>query len=378
MFALLAPMVLLCAFQAGAASDLVVAGEKFTPRQIVDTAHQNMVALAYMAPASWKDQSAVLWNYPNINVPCTFSVTVTNPANAEAFFLHQPAQFFAFKPDGGLWKDGYNMAGVIKARPQPPASALIALVQRLRGKESGFKLLGTKDLPDLPKALNVQMAKDEKGIGAKITYVLQGTPVEEEFYAVWYSMDLPYDGPRGRTWQTNWGLWTVHSFRAPAGKLDGRREIFAAILKSTRPNPKWIEGVQALKKELAAQWQRNLKAGYDQIAAAGVLSKQLTANSNAFLANVDRQLAASRNASSGSSSSASSGSSQGRSANDNFDDYVRGVVTTDDPYWGQSQHSLTEQYHWTDGYGSYRHSNDASYDPNKQENGSWTVMPQSQ
>lgn len=82
----LAALLVLCACRAGTSSDLAVAGERFTPRQIVDTAHQAMVAVAYMAPASWKDQSAVIWNYPNINIPFTLSVTVTNPANAEAFF----------------------------------------------------------------------------------------------------------------------------------------------------------------------------------------------------------------------------------------------------------------------------------------------------
>lgn len=269
------------------------------------------------------------------------------------------------------------MGGVIKARPQPAAPTLVALVQRLRGKEASFKVVGTRDLPDLPGALQVAMSKDQKGIGAKVTYELQGKPVEEEFYAVWYSLDIPYDGPRGRTWQTNWGLWSVHSFRAPAGKLEPRREVFAAIVKSFRPNPAWVEQVKQLKAALAAQWQRNLKAGYDQIAAAGALSKQLTANSNAFLANVDRQLAASRTPSGGAGSS-QSGGGEGRSANDKFDDYVRGVVTTDDPYWGQSQHSLNQQYHWSDGYGNYRHSNDASDDPSKHENGDWQLMPQSQ
>ncbi len=70
----------------------------------------------------------------------------------------------------------------------------------------------------------------------------------------------------------------------------------------------------------------------------------------------------------------SGGSAEGRFSADKFDDYVRGVDTVDDPYYGTSQQSSNEQYHWTDGYGGYRNTNDASYDPNQKENGSWTLM----
>ena len=59
-------------------------------------------------------------------------------------------------------------------------------------------------------------------------------------------------------------------------------------------------------------------------------------------------------------------------------DYIRGVDTTDDPFYGTSQHSSNESYHWTDGYGSYRNSNDSSYNPNQNENGNWQLMKQSQ
>jgi hypothetical protein len=90
-----------------------------------------------------------------------------------------------------------------------------------------------------------------------------------------------------------------------------------------------------------------------------------------MLASIDARLQASR-------SSSSSAGGSGRSSNDKFDDYVRGVDTTDDPYYGTSQHSANESYHWTDGYGSYRNANDSSYNPNQNENGNWQLMKQSQ
>jgi len=85
-----------------------------------------------------------------------------------------------------------------------------------------------------------------------------------------------------------------------------------------------------------------------------------------MIASIDRQLTSARPPSSRGSA---------RSENDKFDDYIRGVDTVDDPYWGTSQHSSTEKYHWTDGYGSYRNSSAGDYDPNKSEKGQWQLMP---
>jgi hypothetical protein len=96
------------------------------------------------------------------------------------------------------------------------------------------------------------------------------------------------------------------------------------------------------------------------------MSRAISANNDAMIANMDRQRAA-ENASRPASPS-------GRSANDRFDDYLRGVDTMNDPYTGTSQHSSTEQFHWTDGYGNYAHSNDASFDPNLSSTISWQPM----
>ena len=48
--------------------------------------------------------------------------------------------------------------------------------------------------------------------------------------------------------------------------------------------------------------------------------------------------------------------------------------TYEDPYWGQSQHSNEHEYAWTDGQGSYRYSNDSSFDPNIGSTQNWQQM----
>ena len=117
-----------------------------------------------------------------------------------------------------------------------------------------------------------------------------------------------------------------------------------------------------------------MRADAAEVAGARRRSAQLTASENQFLANVDRNLAASRASSAG----AGSGGGAARTGNDAQDDYIRGVETMNDPDTGTSQHSFLNQYHWTDGYGNYRNSNDASYDPNHAENGNWQLMTPAQ
>jgi len=350
-----------------AAHGPVIDGERFSVRQIPDPQQGGLVVGVVSVPEKWPFNSRVVWNYEYNSNPVAISMSMENPANEEAVFGFGTAQFFCLRPVSAYYRPGQNVGGLIFAERQPPVQTLAAFIQQARGGFPNLQWIGTKDLPELPAALQLPPSPNQRGVGIKITYELKGKVVEEEFYAVAYSTDVPYDGPQGRTWQNNWGLNGLHSFRAPLGTLDKRRPVFAATAKSFRPNPAWQQRKAAINAYLAQEFNRQLQAGYDQIAAAGRLSRQISANNDAMIATIDRQLQASRTSTPGSGSGT-------RSAADKFSDYIRGVDTVDDPYYGSSQHAYTEKYHWTDGYGSYRNSNDATYNPNQTEKGDWTVL----
>jgi hypothetical protein len=349
---------------------LVVGGERFTVRQVIDHKLNEAVAFRFSAPEKWRDRSQVFWEFGNINMPVTITAEATSQTDEEAFFLYEPMQFFAMQPDGGFYREGFTANKVTKLRPQTPVEALANFIQRARSQVSNLKFVGSRELPDLPKAMGTHIATNQRGVAVKVTYELNRKPVEEEFYAVHYLENIP----AGRGAQINWGLAALHSFRAPAGLLERRREVYCAIAKSLRMDPDYAQRAFAIKQQLIATWKRNLQANYDSIRAAGELSRQLTANSEAFLASVDRGLTAARNR----SGAGAAAGGESRSAADKQDDYIRGADTVSDPFTGTSQHSLTEQYHWTDGYGNYRNSNDADYDPNKRENGDWHLIPPAQ
>jgi hypothetical protein len=343
----------------------VIDGEQFSVRQILDRQQGGLPVCVFVAPEKWRDTSQVDWKYEHNSNPVAISASAENPINEEAFFAFPAAQFFCLRPDTGFYRPGQNVGGLIFAQLRTPGQTLLAFIQQARGGHSKLQVVGSKELPDLPKAVRLPPSENQRGIGVKVTYEFNGKPVEEEFYAVFYSVDIPYDGPQGRTWQNNWGLNALHSFRAPLGTLDRRRPVFATIAKSFRPNPAWQQRLAAINAYLTDQFNRQLQAGYDSIAAAGRLSRQISANNDAMIAAIDRRLETSRAVGSGSGT---------RTATDKFSDYIRGVDTVDDPYYGTSQHANTEQRHWTDGYGSYRHSNDATYNPNQTEKGDWQLM----
>jgi hypothetical protein len=350
----------------GAAGPSVL-GERLTPRVVQDQIQKLPVGVVAV-PAGWKYDANVTWNYGWVSNPVNYSSRAENPANEEAVYGFGNAEFFDLRPVLVPIRQGQNQGGLIYGHPMAPLQTLAMFVQDKRGREAGFTFVGGKQLPELPAALNMPASPNQQGVGVKVAYTLNGKPVEEEFYAVGYQIEIPYDGPQGRTYQINWGLVSVHSFRAAAGTLDARRPLFAAIAKSFRPNPVWQQRVAAINKYLADEFNRQLQAGYDQIAAAARLSQQISANNDAMLRTIDSQLAASR------TSSGSGGSSAGTSSAAKFDDYINGVTTVDDPYYGTSRQANDTSFHWTDGYGNYRNSNDVTYDPNRTEVGSWTPM----
>jgi len=344
----------------------VIDGERFTTRQVLDPQEGGIPVCVFIAPSTWKDQSQVIWNYAHVSSPVKIAASAENPSSAEAFFAFPAAEFFCLRPDAGYYQPGQNLGGLTYSQqPLPPAQALLEIVRRLRSNVSNLKVIGSKDLPGLADALRLPKSDKQHGVGMKVAYDFNNTPVEEEFYAVHYAIEIPYDGPQGRTWQINWGLNSIHSFRAPKPTLERRRPVFAAIARSFRPNPAWQQRLVAVNAYLQEQFNRQLQAGYDQIAAAAQMSRQISANNDAMLASIDSRLRA---------SSAAGAPSSGRSANDRFSDYIRGVETVDDPYYGTSQHSSTESYHWTDGYGTYRNSSDPSYNPNQSESSGWQLM----
>jgi hypothetical protein len=252
--------------------------------------------------------------------------------------------------------------------------AMARFIQQVRPNATHFKWLGQQDLPDLAKALRLDPWPNQHGVAIKIGYDLNGQPVEEAFYGVYYLSQGANTGVNaGMIKQTNWGLQALQSFRAPAGTLDKRMPMFCVIAKSFYLNPEWVRLSRAITDKMLADFNQKLQQGYDQLRAAQAIVDQTMRQQAAFQANFDKQEAAFR--SSGGVDDGYLRDGGQRSAADHWDDMIRGVDTLNDPNGGTTQLSNLGQYHYTDGFGNYRTSDDPNYTPEKAgEVGSWTQM----
>ena len=362
-------------------TDYVVGGEHFAKRTINDTQQGNMpVAIVYL-PKSWTMQSKINWNYAWTENPVAFAMEADNPANAEAFFSYPMLKLESLQVPqnmrqyaGKMPQQGERLPmGSIYMNPMQPLQGLELFVKKQRGTMPNFKFVGKADLPDLAKQLGLDPLPNQHGVAVEITYDLNGKPVEEAFFGVFFLVQGANTGVNaGAIKQTNWGYQALTSFRAPAGTLDKRIKVFAAISKSLHPLPAWTARSTAIAQQLVAIFNQKLKQGYDQIRAAQATMEQVMKNDAEFEKGINAQMMANRQSGGGSSDDGSGGGGGGRSVQDKWDDLYRGVDTVNDPTTGGTkQLSNLESDHWGDGFGNFFSTNDHNADPNGNIPGNW-------
>jgi hypothetical protein len=368
----------------GAKATADTTAEKFVERVIADTEHGGMRAATIHLPEKWNFESKIEWHYGWIEYPLTFSSHAENPDNAEAYFQYPllrlestevPLQLRQYDK-GRKPAVGERLAtGALYSPPQPPMQALAVFIQKTRPNVANFKWIGQQDLPDLAKDLHLDPAPNQHGVAIKVGYDLNGQPVEEAFFGVYYLSQGANAGVNaGMIKQTNWGFQALQSFRAPAGTLEKRMPMFCVIAKSLYVNPEWTRLAKAINDKMMADYNQKLQQGYDQLRAAQAIMDQTMKQQAAFQANFDKQEEAFRSSPGVDDSYLRDGGK--RSAADHWDDLIRGVDTVNDPSTGgTTQLSNLGQYHFTDGFGNYRTSDDPNYTPEKAgEVGSWTQM----
>ena len=333
----------------------------FRPYPVIDKRQGGMVVGTLAVPAGWNAASNVEWNYSNVSLPVRLSLRITAPDGSAWLEAYPSEMFYWLQPRDTSVAVGGHTLGMIHA---PGIGAVDAmrhfLLARYRGRAQNLQIVGMRPIPNLPRALGKPpMAGDS--IAARVRYAVNGRTVDEEFFAILGSVvRIPYSGPQGVTYEFHRFLTYAHSMGAADGKLDSLHPVLGYIASSWRTDPAWERYSQQVFQQLSAQFNQNLAAGYARIAAAGRLSRAISANNDAMIQSIEAQRQATNR-------------TMDR-INDNFDQYIRGTERMEDPYWGTSEQSYTSQYHWTDGYGNYQHSNDANFNPNIGSNQNWQLM----
>jgi hypothetical protein len=297
---------------------VTVAGERFVKRTLVDAQQGGMNAVSVRLPESWHFEGKIEWHYGWIGMPVNPSWHAENPANDEAYFQYESLQMIntdvapqwrqyvkASKPGERLFTGQINLA------PLPPLQAMALFIKKVRSDVTNLKWIGQQDLPDLAKALRLDPSPNQHGVAIKIGYDLNGKPVEEAFFGVYFLSKAGNQAVQAghqamaanQMVETDWGIQSLQSFRAPAGTLDKRMPVYCLIAKSVQYEPQWLARNRAIRASLLQMYNQKLQQGWDQIRAADAMTDQAVRNNQQFLDNIGRQEVAMRNSGGGGGSS---------------------------------------------------------------------------
>lgn len=345
-------------------------GTNFVRYEIVDPAQGGMIVATLAMPQGWRGASRVDWDYQSANNAARPRVRVAAP-DGSAWVEGYPREVFSWLNVRSQTPVGGHLFGMINYPNITAREALLRfVVGRERGNRKNLKIVGERPVANLAARLAGQQIPGDS-LAIRIRYDDNGVAMEEDFYGfLGERIKIPYDGPQGRTYEYHRTLALVHSLGARQGELDRLYPLLGFIAASGQPNPLWQKQLERVSTAITQEFNRQLAAGYAQIAAAGRVSRAISANNDAMLAGM-----ASARARSNAEYTARRQASAEKASSD-FSGYIRGTEKMNDPYWGTSDHSYTDKYHWSDGQGNYRHSNDAGFNPNVGAGGgpSWTLM----
>jgi len=350
---------------------------KFKPFEVVDQQQGNLTVSRFAIPEDWKGTSRVVWNYRDFYSPVRINARLESP-DGSSWMEFYPLEFF-------LWLDPMHdrtpigpgsLGGIHHPNISLPEALGRYVVARNRGQMKGLRILGYRPVNDLPKVFSrafKQGTPEGQGICMRVQYEMNGSPVDEEFYAF---MPKLVTIPAGQGWaEYHHPMMLVHSIGAKSGKLESVRPLLGFMASSLEINPAWSERLQQVQKMQTDYYNRALAQGYAQIQAAGEMSRAISAQNDRFLQNIDSNLAASRARENAARSSYNSGSNDDfYKSTDNFDQYIRGTEHMQDQYGQVTDQDSSYSYHWTDGFGRYVHSNDQNFDPNQYLTGNYQQM----
>jgi hypothetical protein len=336
----------------------------FQTYTVMDRQQGGLAVGTVAVPEGWTADSRVEWTYSNVSFPVRMSLRVAAPDGSAWLESFPSEMFYWLDPRDTSVPVGGHSLGMIHAPGIGIGDAMKHFViSRYRGRAQNFQVVGYRQIGNLAQALGRPDMPGES-LAARVRYTVNGRTIDEEFFALLTTVNrIPYHGPQGTTYESHRVLSYVFSMGAADGKLDGLHPVLGFVASSWRPDPNWVRYSQQIYQVLSRRFNEYIAQGYAQIAAAGRLSRAISANNDAMIATMDAQRQA-----------ANTRQQERASVNDNFDQYIRGTERMEDPYWGTSEHSYNNQYHWTDGYGNYQHSNDSTFDPNAGSTQNWQRM----
>ncbi len=338
---------------------------RFVNYTLTDPQFGNMRVATLSVPEGWRVNSQVKWDYGSANYPVRTRVRMESPDGRMWIELLPFDVVYWFQPIYQPVPVGQRSFGAVYAPNATIDQAMEHLIVKpTRGQMPGFAIVSRRpvDPARLAKAFNQPVVPGE-AMAMRVTYQVGGRPAEEEFFGFYTATHtIPYSGPQGQSAEYHRLLVLPHAVGATDGLLPSVYPLLATMVASIKLDDDFLRHKQAVSQHIMAQFNANLQRGYDRIAAAGQLSRTISANNDALLSSMQQQRAAQQRADAQRRSAGAAAG--GYDANDQFSQYLRGTTRMSDPYWGTSDRDSQYSHHWTDGQGNYRASNDPAFNPN--------------
>ncbi len=338
---------------------------KFRVQEVADPKMGGLVGVRFAVPEDWRAGGRFDWNYRDLYTPLHVFSRAEAP-DGSAWVETFPNELFLWmesRADGPNPTSPSPLGGIHHRNIHLVEAMQRYVIERYRGRERNLEVLGIRPVSNLPQALG-QPADKGNGVCIRIRYQSGADTVDEEFYGfLENTVTIPYTGPQGTTYEYHRLMYLVHSIGARNQKLESMRPVLGLIASSAQIDKVWMQQYNAVVKQLNDAYQRALAAGYARIAAAGQLSRAISANNDAMIRAMDQQRAQANTA-------AARNDDRAYKAVDNYDQYIRGTEKVEDSYGQVSEQPNQYNYHWADGFGNFAHSNDPDFDPNNYTTGS--------
>jgi hypothetical protein len=350
---------------------------KFKPYEVIDR-QLGMPANRIAIPEDWTGVSRLDWDINAYYVPVHGHIRV-EAADGSSWVEDYPLEMFVWA-NPALDRGPYGVRDGSGAIRHPNITLPEALVRYAiapnRRNVRNLRIVGYRPVNNLPRAFLHVFPNDPprgNGICMRVQYDLNGVPVDEEFYGFMPPTDAIPAQPAGMEYHSY--LMLAHSIGAKSGKLESMRPLLGFIATSIEVNPAWQQQFNQIHQAQLDRATQNLAQSWANLALAKQLSAQAHASNEASIARTEAGLAQSRQQQAAAHASYGAGSNDDfyRRA-DGFDQYLRGTEHMQDQNGAVSDQYTDYNYHWTDANGTFVHTNDSSFDPNRYLNGSFQQM----
>jgi hypothetical protein len=344
------------AIDTAAASAYAAGATRFRRISVEDRQVIGGEAASFLVPADWNVQGGIVWRTHPV-LPATAHIRVSDPRSLQ--------QVEAFPSFPYTWGDN---CGPGKLMPigaswfgnevHPPfASARICLetsiIPRVRSAVR-WRVLQREDLPRLaaahrkntPGEPGAQIFFDAARV--RIEYVVNGTPVEEDVFAVLQTTRVPTGNIVIQLADR------VVAMRAERGRLEASRPVHLAIVNSGKVNLQWFNTYSQLVEQV-------IRAKMQEIKAVGEFSRALSRTSNQISEQRMRQWQETQHR-------------QDR-LNREWSEHIRGTETYNDPVRGEPvELPSTHKHAWVSRGGEYILTDNPNFNPNVERRGDWVEM----